>query len=81
MTSNLNRGGSTRRWRTIRAYILNRDGGRCWVCGRMGATTVDHIVPRHLGGGDSEGNLRAAHAECNTRYRAAPSEATPSRRW
>jgi hypothetical protein len=29
------------------------------------APTVDHIIPRALGGTDAKANLRAAHAKCN----------------
>ncbi|GIG64272.1 HNH endonuclease [Phytomonospora endophytica] len=65
--------GSTRAWRRLRAWILDRDGWTCLVpgptgtpCGRY-ARTVDHIVPRAHGGGDEPGNLRAACSTCNTR--------------
>lgn len=42
--------GSTRRarlpgnWRTIRARVLERDGGRCYICKGLGADGVDHVV-------------------------------------
>lgn len=64
-------GGSSRRWRKLRAVILQRDGYTCKVprngrpCGAH-ATHVDHIVPR-ADGGDmwDPSNLRAACAPCN----------------
>jgi 5-methylcytosine-specific restriction endonuclease McrA len=39
------------------------------LLGRIGwwAPSVDHIVPRSLGGDDSMRNLRAAHQRCNQR--------------
>jgi 5-methylcytosine-specific restriction endonuclease McrA len=67
MSSALRPAGSTRQWRIIRAHVLERDGGRCWICGELGATTVDHVIPRHHGGTDHPANLRAAHATCNYR--------------
>ena len=39
---------------------------RCWRCGKPGATTADHIIPRALGGSDELSNLRPAHARCNS---------------
>lgn len=44
---------------------LETYGTRCHLCGRMGATTADHIVPRSAGGSDDLMNLRPAHASCN----------------
>lgn len=38
-------------------------GPRCTVI----ATTVDHIIPKRLGGTDHPSNLRAACAPCNYR--------------
>lgn len=54
-------GGSTRLWRRIRLYVLERDGWRCRVpvdgdgridpagrpCG-LPAVTADHVIPRAL---------------------------------
>jgi len=57
------RGG--RPWRRKVAQVVARDGGICWICGRSGATSADHIVPRHDGGSDDLTNLRAAHVRCN----------------
>jgi len=50
--------------------VLARDGGVCQIGGSgcLGAATAaDHIVPRHAGGGDGMGNLRAACTVCNVR--------------
>lgn len=68
MASSLGPSGSTTAWRTIRAYVLARDHHTCQIGseGCTGAAThVDHIVPRELGGGDEETNLRAACERCN----------------
>jgi hypothetical protein len=65
------------RWRSI----CERDGWVCWIC-RTGidcslchpnkkAGTCDHVVPLSLGGSDSDENVRAAHASCNSRRGAA----------
>lgn len=34
--------------------------------------TVDHVVPRSLGGGDELANLRPAHSSCNKSRQARP---------
>jgi 5-methylcytosine-specific restriction endonuclease McrA len=49
-----------------RRGVLVRDRHRCAYCGRR-ATTVDHIVPRSRGGGDTWLNTVAACAEDNHR--------------
>ncbi|WP_353987421.1 HNH endonuclease [Ruicaihuangia caeni] len=47
-----------------RRGVLRRDGHRCAYCGG-GATTIDHVVPRSRGGGDSWENLVACCLKCN----------------
>ncbi len=49
-----------------RRGVLVRDRHRCAYCGRR-ATTVDHVVPRSHGGGDSWLNTVAACAADNHR--------------
>ncbi len=97
-------GGSTRAWRRRRLAILDRDGWRCQVpvdeAGRIVAAggrpclkpadTVDHVLPRTLGGTDAPDNLRAAcrphnldkggRLDGDTGPRRPPSEA-PTRAW
>ena len=63
--SALRSNGSTALWRKIRARILNRDGHSCQMCGQE-ATTVDHIIPRKVGGQDNDDNLQALCNRCNT---------------
>ena len=64
MGSALTDRGGTRRWRKIRARILDRDGHRCSYCGGP-ADQVDHILARANGGGDDEDNLTACCKTCN----------------
>ena len=48
--------------------ILRRDGQQCQYCGvRHKAMTVDHIVPRRLGGPATWENLVCACAACNSK--------------
>ncbi|MBZ4321711.1 HNH endonuclease [Streptomyces huiliensis] len=49
-----------------RRGVLVRDRHRCAYCGRR-ATTVDHVLPRSRGGGDTWLNTVAACAEDNHR--------------
>lgn len=48
--------------------IFRRDGYRCQYCGRSsGSLTIDHVIPRHRGGGHSWENLVTACSPCNRR--------------
>lgn len=59
------------------AELAERDGVACGICGLdvdlsltragsfRGCASVDHIVPRSLGGDDSPSNLQLAHLGCN----------------
>lgn len=49
-----------------RSGVLERDGRRCGYC-EGHATTVDHIVPRSRGGGNTWTNTVAACDRCNQR--------------
>lgn len=48
--------------RQLRRRILERDHRICYVCGRAGADTVDHVTSVKAGGTDHPDNLRAIHA-------------------
>ncbi len=58
------RNGSTRKWRSTRTQVLQRDLYRCNYCGGY-ADTVDHKVPVAAGGTDHPTNLVAACDLCN----------------
>ncbi len=54
--------------RLSRRSILARDGYRCQYCGHSGHDlTVDHVVPKRLGGATSWENLVCCCKKCNTR--------------
>ena len=64
-----------RRNRELRLAIAQRDGWACWICGmpitgtlpmnHPGAASIDHAIPRALGGTDELANLKLAHRRCN----------------
>lgn len=61
-----------RRWggrgaQRLRAAVLDEYGDICHLCGRPGADSTDHLVPRSHGGSNSMDNLRPAHLDCNRR--------------
>lgn len=52
----------------LRYEVLRRDGYTCRYCGAKAPDvemTVDHVIPRALGGADEPGNLVAACRPCN----------------
>ena len=56
---------SGRAWRRQRARIL-ATSDVCWICGKHGADSVDHVVPITRGGTNAMSNLRPAHLHpCN----------------
>ncbi len=48
-----------------RKNILKRDRNRCQYCGVTSDLTIDHVIPRSRGGGDTWENLVAACNTCN----------------
>ncbi len=51
-----------------RRNIIIRDSHTCCYCGlRKGPMTVDHIIPRRLGGADTWENLVCACEKCNNK--------------
>ena len=63
--SKLTNKGSTSQWRKIRQTVINRDGC-CQMCGTEERLSVDHIVPRTLGGDDNPSNLQTLCSSCNS---------------
>jgi 5-methylcytosine-specific restriction endonuclease McrA len=54
--------------RLTKREIIRRDNFTCQYCGQSPAyLTVDHVIPRHLGGRHSWDNLVAACPACNHR--------------
>lgn len=54
-------GRGSRKWKRTRAFVLAQSD-ICWMCGRPGATTVDHYpIPLGQDGTNDIGNLRPAH--------------------
>lgn len=59
---------------TTRARIYARDGHACVWCGAGAPAklTLDHLIPRALGGSNRYWNLITACAGCNSRRRDMP---------
>ena len=66
--------------RSLRARIFDRDGRVCAYCGSSEDLSVDHILPRSLGGGDEEENLVTSCSLCNS-MKGAKSAATIIELW
>ena len=56
--------------KALRAKVLQRDRGICWLCGKPGARTLDHVKPSSHGGSTTYANLKAAHQRCNSSRQA-----------
>ncbi len=69
-------------WAARRAAVLQRDQGRCYLCGGHGATEVDHIVPPFEGGNHELPNLAQIHTRpCHEqKSRAEAARAVAARR-
>lgn len=53
--------------------VLARYMHCCHICGRKGATEVDHVVPLAEGGPDDESNLAPFHEDCHRKRTQAES--------
>jgi 5-methylcytosine-specific restriction endonuclease McrA len=51
--------------RLTRRAVFARDLHRCQYCGSSHPLTVDHVVPRSKGGGDTWDNVVTSCASCN----------------
>lgn len=49
----------------MKTEVFRRYGKDCYLCGKSGANTVDHVIPIVKGGTNLIGNLRPAHKRCN----------------
>ena len=59
--------------RLTRRDIFLRDGFACQYCGKeTKELTLDHVMPRHRGGGHNWENIVAACKHCNHRRPATP---------
>lgn len=47
--------------------VFRGDNFRCKMCGTSETLTVDHIIPRIEGGGDTLGNLQTLCQSCNSK--------------
>lgn len=68
------RPGPSKRWKALRAAVLERDGYACTVRGPRcigTATVAGHVVAWIDGGPDELDNLRAECAPCSSRGGAA----------
>ena len=51
-----------------RRNLLHRDNNTCQYCGHTGESlTLDHVIPRSRGGGDSWENIVSACVRCNVK--------------
>lgn len=57
-----------RRWMALVAAVIQRDHGRCWRCGRLGADTGGHVLPwsTHPHLALNRDNIRAEHGRKRT---------------
>lgn len=50
---------------SMKNKVFARFGHVCYLCGKPGANTVDHVIPFIKGGTNDIENLRPAHEDCN----------------
>ncbi len=65
-----------------RRNIFARDGNKCQYCGKKfppSELSLDHVIPRSLGGGASWENLVCACVKCNVKKGSRPLEKTNMR--
>lgn len=54
------------KWEATRLAVLERDSYTCQHCGEHG-DTVDHVIPKVMGGLDTMDNLIALCRPCNSK--------------
>lgn len=50
-----------------KAMIYKRDDNKCQYCGSTRSLTIDHVIPKSKGGGDTWDNLVVACCSCNVK--------------
>jgi hypothetical protein len=55
----------------VKAFVWNRDGGRCVSCGSNQRLEFDHVIPLALGGANTARNLQLLCEACNRSKGAA----------
>lgn len=80
----MRRWNRTTKWkRKMAAFIAARDGMLCWLCALplslvpkrpSKRISLEHLVPRSLGGDDRPGNLVLCHQHCNAHLKDRPLE-------
>jgi hypothetical protein len=50
-----------------RSMVYTRDENKCQYCGVTRNLTIDHVIPKSKGGGDTWENLVVACVSCNTK--------------
>ena len=67
---------------SVRAPLLDHQGGRCFYCQRPGGSwDVDHFIPWSRWPDDGLDNLVVAHSGCNNDKRASLASVDHLRRW
>lgn len=54
--------------RAIKSQLINRDGSKCNICGKvltLNQLTIDHIIPLTSGGSWKLSNLQLSCMNCN----------------
>lgn len=70
------RGINSKQKRKIKERLFHHQDAKCWVCGTRRSIrtfTIDHVLPKRLGGRANRKNLRLACFECNQKRGAAVS--------
>lgn len=49
------------------AYLIDLLKDPCVYCGEPGCNSIDHVVPRSLGGPNNLDNYAPCHRDCNRR--------------
>lgn len=73
ITPKTNQRVNSRKWRTLREWIFNRDKEICQICKRKcnrinydsGKIQCDHIEPKEVGGSDNPNNLQTLCLKCH----------------